>query len=138
MDVPQVFKTPVDMPKAFLAAGGGAAAFASLDAILETVYAIDPVYWKGKFPFLSISTRIPGLDDWLGALIPLAILGAGAYTMNPFIAYFGLGGTLYGGGALLKDLIQRNIAYLVLWLGYTSEKYADGAQRVSKLIGTYA
>lgn len=138
LEAPQVFKAPVDKTQAILATGGGAAVMATADAILETVWWMDQEYWTGKFPFISFNSRLPPLDDFLLALIPASILAAGAYTMNPLLAYFGLGGTLYGGGILLKDLIQRNIGYLISALGLTSKQYADGAKRVSKALSTYA
>jgi len=133
---PEVFRAPVDA-KSLLVAGGGAAVMASADALLETIYGLDPEGWRQKFPFLSVSLRVPPLDDWLLALVPAAILAAGAYTMNPLLAYFGLGGLLYGGGVVVKDVIMRNIPFLLEAMQGTSAQYADGAKRVSNRIGTY-
>ncbi len=137
MKAPAVFTVPVDTGKALLVAGGGAAVIATADAIIETVYAMDMEYWRGKFPFVFISTRVPPLTDWLLALIPAGIIVAGAYTMNPLLAYFGVGGLLWGGGEVIKDFIQRNIGFLILAMEGTSGKYADGAKRVANQLGTY-
>jgi len=136
MKAPQVFTAPVDTSKALLVAGGGAAVFAAADALLEAIYYTDPEGWRQKFPYLLFNERIPPLDDWLGFLVPAGLLVAGAYTMNPLLAYFGFGGTLYGGGALLKDFIQRN--KFLIGLQAASVQYAKGGARVAKQLSTYA
>lgn len=95
---------------------GGGAGTAVLDGVLQSIWAKDPDYWSGKFPYIGFPVfpdQLPPVDDWIVAGVPAVLALLGALAKNKDLLRAGVGGSVYGGGVLLHHTIVRNLPKVI-------------------------
>jgi len=77
------------------------------DAGLESLWASNPEYWSGKFPFIAIHEDLPPVDDLVVGVVGPALTFAGQKTRNRTVETLGKGGTSYTVGMLIETIVDR-------------------------------
>jgi hypothetical protein len=90
---------------------GGATLSATIDGIMEAIFASNPTYWSGKFPYVPTwDPYLPPADDWIVLGVSAAPYALGKLTKKPKVADIG-GGML----AYAIPMFIHHIIVLVAW-----------------------
>lgn len=102
--------------------GLGAVAIGAIKGVDEAIYDSNPAKYTNKFPYIGIPgvPILPPVDDWLILAIPAVITVAGVVTKKPQIKYFGIGGLLFQGANMIRQVIIRGINHTAYGFGTRS------------------
>lgn len=90
----------------------GAVASFGADAILQTIFLLDPIGRGDTFPFQSPHPIIPAYDDWIaGAGVPLLLYGLGKGTRRQGLVDMSKGAAFYGVPMLALNTLTRAIIH---------------------------
>jgi hypothetical protein len=86
---------------------GGGILSATIDGIMEAVYASDPAKWTNKFPFVPTIDPLPPADDWIVLGVSAVPYIAGKATKREKLGDVGGGMLAYAIPMVIYKIIVR-------------------------------
>lgn len=87
---------------------GGATLSATIDGILDAIWAANPTYWGGKFPYVPTwDPYLPPADDWIVLGVSAVPYVIGKATNKPKVADVGGGMLAYAIPMIVHHIIVR-------------------------------
>ena len=111
----------------------GAVAAGLLDAGLEAVWASNPEYWSGRFPYVGTVDPLPPADDWLVLGVSAGVWALGKYVFkNPYVEGIGQGMLYYSVPMIIHHTVVRASGGATVATETASMKEASKPKTVSK------